>query len=94
MFTLWENAKLAGFRNAKYFFILQNALVLSNCDDFYIFVINIQNWDPINQIFDRNQITIQYLLNKSNTNTERTNIRLVGFNEQFFFLKPANLWQI
>jgi hypothetical protein len=43
MFTLWENAKLAGLKNAKYFFILKNALVLGNCDDFYIFVINIQN---------------------------------------------------
>ncbi len=41
---------------------------------FYNFVIGIQNWDQIYWIFKRNQITIHYLSNKSNLNTDTPNI--------------------
>ncbi len=47
-------------------------MYLGNCDKFYFaFEFEVQMWVRINQIFDRDQITICHLLNKLNMNTDR-----------------------
>ncbi len=49
-------------------------LVQGNCDKFYLtFVVGIQNWDQMYQIFKRNRTPICYLSNKLNPNTEKPN---------------------